>query len=165
MSVEQGWTPAFPGQRPPFEPGNEYRVGTGNELAVRHGAYSPAKVGPRASELMAEAERDRSVTWLESIDRGALWLWACAKATTERAQAYVDELSAAADNGVGDLEDKRVLAAYALLDRSQARLMKLQARLGFDPLSRARLGRDVAAAQVDYAALYAQREAAERAEQ
>ena len=37
------WTPAFPGQRPPFEPGNV--------LAVKHGAYATVALGPRVEEL------------------------------------------------------------------------------------------------------------------
>lgn len=135
----------------------------GHELSTKHGAYSPRKVEPRAAELVAQVESDQAVTWLADVDRAALWGWARALATFERVQAYVDALSEAADNGVGDLEDKRVTAAYALLDRAQGRLANMQSRLGFDPLSRARLGRDTAAAQVDFAALYAQREAAERA--
>jgi hypothetical protein len=42
------WTPAFEGQRPPFE--------EGNELAVQHGAYAVLRLKPRAEEI---AERLR----------------------------------------------------------------------------------------------------------
>src|SRR5205085_324498 len=39
-----GWTPAFPGQRPPFA--------AGNDLAVRHGGYvSGLRLQGRASEI------------------------------------------------------------------------------------------------------------------
>lgn len=147
------WRPAFPGQRPPFQPGNQYRVGQGNQLANRHGAYSPTNVEPRAAELVAMVEAQQAVSWLSPIDHPMLWDWARARATYERVQSYVEGIQEQATNGVGDLEDKRVLAAYSLLDRAQGRLANMTSRLGFDPLSRARLGRDVAAAGVDMARL------------
>jgi hypothetical protein len=38
------WTPSFPGQRPPFKPGNE--------VSTRHGAYvSPLRLTPRIEEI------------------------------------------------------------------------------------------------------------------
>ncbi|SRR6266508_3152416 len=40
------WTPAFPGQRPPFQ--------KGNDVALRHGAYADVKLGPRVAELADE---------------------------------------------------------------------------------------------------------------
>jgi hypothetical protein len=43
----------------------------------------------------------------------------------------------------------------ALLDRLEARAESLRARLGFDPLSRARLGRDTVASELDLARLWA----------
>lgn len=45
--AEDGWTPAFPGQRPPFAPGND--------LHQSHGAYaSPLRLGERATEIADE---------------------------------------------------------------------------------------------------------------
>jgi hypothetical protein len=42
------WSPAFEGQRPPFEPGHE--------LSVKHGAYANVKLGNRVDELAAELQ-------------------------------------------------------------------------------------------------------------
>jgi hypothetical protein len=42
-TTPKDWTPAFPGQRPPFQPGHE--------LSIRHGAYALLKLRPRAAEL------------------------------------------------------------------------------------------------------------------
>lgn len=50
------WVPKFPGQRPPFTPGNE--------MAVKHGAGSPRKVAPIAAELMQELFADETVSYL-----------------------------------------------------------------------------------------------------
>jgi hypothetical protein len=141
------WTPEFPGQRPAFQPGHE--------LSTRHGAYSPRKVEPRAAELVAMVEDDPSVTWLTPVDRSALWGWARTLAMVERVAAHVQVLSEAAANGVGDLTSKQLAAAHALLDRSETRLVKAESRLGFDPLSRSKLGRNVAAARLDLAKLMA----------
>jgi hypothetical protein len=41
VTEKPDWTPAFPGQRPPFLPGHEHRVGEGNDLALKHGAPAP----------------------------------------------------------------------------------------------------------------------------
>jgi hypothetical protein len=48
-----------------------------------------------------------------------------------------------------------VKSAYLLLHRAESRAATLRARLGLDPLSRARLGKDIAAAEVDVARLMA----------
>jgi hypothetical protein len=37
------WSPAFEGQRPPAD--------AGNDLAVKHGAYADVRLGPRVDEL------------------------------------------------------------------------------------------------------------------
>jgi hypothetical protein len=69
---------------------------------------------------------------------------------------YIAVKAEAAGDGIGDLDDDRVKAAYLLLHRAEARAMSGRARLGLDPLSQARLGRDRAAASVDVAQLMAQ---------
>lgn len=62
----------------------------------------------------------------------------------------------------GDLADDRVRTAYLLLHRAEARATTGRTRLGLDPLSAARLGRDRIAAQVDVARLMSDLERAER---
>lgn len=158
MTAEQEWTPAFPGQRRPFEPGHE--------LSTRHGAYSPRKVDPLAAEMVALVDGDESVHWLTAADRPALWSWARAEAQAQLLVEFLERAGQASGDGVGDLGSERVLAAYGLLHRAEARAATLRARLGLDPLARARLGRDVAAARVDMARLLSdareEQEAAER---
>lgn len=50
---QDGWTPEFDGQRPPFEPGNE--------AAVTHGATSERHVGVLAARIAAELLTDPEV--------------------------------------------------------------------------------------------------------
>ncbi|WP_142026825.1 P27 family phage terminase small subunit [Blastococcus colisei] len=142
---EQEWTPAFPGQRPPFQPGHD--------LSTRHGAYSPRRVDPLATELVALVDADPAVAWLTAADRPALWAWARAEAQVQLLTEYLERAGEAAADGVGDLDNDAVKSAYLLLHRAEARALSGRARLGLDPLSRARLGRDVAATQVDMARL------------
>lgn len=145
VTAEQEWTPAFPGQRRPFQPGHE--------LSTRHGAYSPRRVDPIATEMVELVDNDPAVSWLTAADRPALWAWARAEAQTQLLTEYLEQAGQASGDGVGDLEDERVRAAYLLLHRAEARALSGRARLGLDPLSRARLGRDVAAARIDMARL------------
>lgn len=158
MSGQEEWTPAFPGQRPPFEPGHE--------LSMRHGAYSPRRVDPLAVEMVALVEADPAIAWLTAADAPALWAWARAEAQVQLLTEYLEQAGVASGDGVGDLEKDDVRAAYLLLHRAEARASMSRRRLGLDPLSRARLGRDVAAAQLDLAQLLTKaREAADQAEQ
>ncbi len=128
------WVPAFEGQRPPFMPGNE--------LGTRHGVYSPRKVSPLARELVELFLEDPSLGYLQApAYRPALWAWARAEA---QVSLLTEHLEQRGKGGVGDLGDERVKAAYLLLHRAEARADRSRARLGLDPLSRSRLGRDVA---------------------
>lgn len=149
-----GWVPAFPGQRPPFLPGNTLGAQPGNELNLRHGAYSPRRVHPLATEL---AEHARATTPNLSAPQwsAAVWAWA-------RAEAQAQLLSEYLGDEVGDLADEKVRAAYLLLHRAEARADRGRARLGLDPLSAARLGRDTAAASVDVARLMQELEERDR---
>jgi hypothetical protein len=131
--------PARRYSRAPFRPGNN--------AALRHGAWSPRRVEPLAAEYVETAvER---ANWLRDCDVPAVWAWA-------RTEARVQLLSEwLADRG-GDLDDEGgVRPAAALFDRLEARAESLRARLGFDPLSRARLGRDTVANELDLARLWA----------
>jgi hypothetical protein len=132
--VPAEWVPSFPGQRPPFQPGHE--------LSTRHGAYSPRKVAPLAAELVDLMLSDPDVAYLRAGSfRPALWAWARAES---QVQLLTEYLAARGNGGVGDLADERMRAAYMLLHRAEARADRSRARLGLDPLSRARLGRDIA---------------------
>lgn len=146
-------TPATTWQRPPFEPGNT--------LAERHGAYSPRRVEPIAGRLVDGALTDPDLQYLAAASyRAALWAWARAEAAVQLLDDHIATITA---DGIGDLEDKRVAAAHALLDKHESRAEKARARLGLDPLSRAKLGKSIASTQVDLVAiLTANRAAAEQ---
>ena len=154
MSAAQDWTPEFPGQRPPFESGNEYRVPPGNELAVRHGAYSPRRRDPLAEEIRSSVLADPSTRYLSAPRYApAVWAWARAEAQVQLLSEYLAKAGEETQDGVGDLDDDRVRSAYLLLHRAEARALSGRRALGLDPLAAARLGRDVAAAGVDMARL------------
>lgn len=135
------WAPAFEGQRPPFE--------SGHELSLRHGAYSPRKVEPLAQELVDIVLTDPETSYLTNPRwRPALYAWARAEA---QVQLITEYLAARSEDGVGDLDEAEVRAAHLLLHRAEARATTGRTRLGLDPLSAARLGRDRAASAVDMA--------------
>ena len=134
----------------PFKPGNE--------AAVRHGAWSPRRVEPLARELVDLVLADPDIGYLAAASyRPALWSWATAEV---RAQLFSEALADHECTGC-----KRCAEWDERLRRWQTTAMNHRQRLGLDPLSRARLGRDVAAAQVDVAELLTRlREAAGRRE-
>ena len=124
---------------PPFEPGHQ--------VSLKHGAWSPRVVDPLAEELVATVAA--TVDWWRPCDRPAIWAWARAEV---RCQLLVEWL---AGKG-GDVNDDGTMRPAAeALTRLEATAGTLRARLGLDPLSRARLGRDVAGTQVDLARLWA----------
>lgn len=116
----------------------------GNEVALRHGAWSPRKIDPLASELVESVSRQ--VEWWRPADMPSVWAWARTEARVQLLTEWLAER--------GDLDDDgNVRAAADLLTRLEARAQSLRSALGLDPTSRARLGRDVAAAEVDLAGL------------
>lgn len=86
MSGSDDWTPAFPGQRPPRKAGDPAAFKPGNDLAVRHGAYSSAlSSSPRVLEI---ADEQRAVApWLQPADELALRLLGLAVARLERSSS------------------------------------------------------------------------------
>jgi len=145
MGDVEGWTPEFDGQRPPFPPGNDLgvKLQPGHELSTRHGAYSPRRVEPLAAELVDQVLDDPDIPYLQMPSyRLAVWAWARAEAQVQLLTEYLADR--AGESGVGDLDDESIRAAYLLLHRAEARADRSRSKLGLDPLSRARLGRDVA---------------------
>lgn len=143
--------------RPPFEPGNE--------LSTRHGAYSPRKVEPLAETFVDVVLADEGAAHVHArLYRPALWAWARAEAQVQLLTEYLAKAGEVSEDGVGDLDQEAVRAAYLLLHRAEARAMSGRSRLGLDPLSRARLGKDVAAGQLDTARLMAELERRDRGE-
>lgn len=155
LETPEGWTPEFPGQRPPFAPGNT--------LSVTHGIHSVARVDPIAHGFIAEITADPSLTYLQQPRfAGALWQWATAQAKVQLLTEWVDGMTMeeAAVSDRGQTSPLELLRKWIATTQTQA------ARLGLDPLSAARLGKDIAGArQADAAGeltrLRAQHEAAQ----
>ena len=143
------WVPAFRGQRPPFAPGNE--------LAAVHGAYSPRKVEPLAIEIRSAVLADPSAAYLLAPRwAAAVWAWARAEAQVQLLTEFLTARGVESHDGLGDLEEERVMSAYRLLHQAEARALSGRRALGLDPLSAARFGRDRAATAHDTAAVMAQ---------
>jgi hypothetical protein len=118
----------------------------GNELAKKHGAWSDKVIDPVARDLVERVLKQVGYLADPSYEP-AVWAWARHEARVLILNAWLDENGTLDEQGVprpalGALKDFERLAASA------------RARLGLDPLSRAQLGRDVAAQQVDLARLY-----------
>jgi hypothetical protein len=141
------WEPEFEGQRPPFQPGNQ--VSVGNRGPVTHGAWSPRYIEPLAQDLVDLMVADPDTAYLATPKwRPALLAWARAEAAVQLLNEY---LSNCGEDGIGDLDEASVRTAHLLLHRAETRATTGRTRLGLDPLSAARLGRDRAAGAFDAA--------------
>ncbi|GAA4686514.1 hypothetical protein [Frondihabitans cladoniiphilus] len=144
MSAAEKWVPEFEGQRPPFE--------AGNMLALKSGWRSPRLVGPIAEELIAAILEDPHTDYLrEARFRPAVIAWAQVEARVALYERYMEGMSMeqrleSSQGRTSPEEQLRRLDANALTHRG---------RLGLDPLSAARLGKDIAATRVDLASLLA----------
>lgn len=133
--------------RPPFAPGHE--------LSLKHGAFSPRKVQPLTTALIdalqeAIAAPDSSIGYLADPSyRLALWHYAETEARRRLVAEWLLEQGGEID-AAGE-----VRAASALLDRLDKRAESLRSKLGLDPMSRARMGRDIASAGFDLARFWA----------
>ncbi|WP_172411814.1 hypothetical protein [Arthrobacter globiformis] len=136
------WTPEFPGQRPPFAPGNE--------MAMKHGAGSPRKVDPLAAELTQELLADDTVSYLRSPRfASAVQAWAVAEAKCGLISNWVEGMSIedAATSKPGQTSPLELLRKWETTAQTH------RARLGLDPMSAAKLGKDIAQTkQADVAA-------------
>jgi hypothetical protein len=118
---------------------------------MRHGAYSPRRVDPLAVELVEGVLADDVVSFLrQPAYRSALWAWGRAEA---RVQLLAEHLGDHETNGCRSCA--KCVRWDEQLRKWESAAATQRARLGLDPLSRARLGRDVAAASVDVARLMA----------
>src|SRR5438105_4778631 len=106
---------------PPFEPGNV--------MALRHGAYSPRKVDPLATELVEQllaqaAAPGSSVAYVaEPSYRPSVWAWARVEARVQLLVEYLEERG-------GDVDDEgEVRAAAQLLTKLEGHAAKLRSQL------------------------------------
>ena len=126
------WEPAFPGQRPPFAPGNS--------LSVKHGIKSPSRVDPIAHGYIAEIVSDPTTSYLgQPRFSAALWSWASAQAKVQLLTLWVDDMPI----DVQTYSGKGQTSPLELLRKWMATAQTWASRLGLDPLSAARLGKDV----------------------
>lgn len=124
----------------PFRPGHE--------LSLKHGAWSPRYVDPLAAEMVAATLAAPGCQYLDTPRwSAAVWAWARAEARCELLGRWVDE------HGGGVNDDGSVAGALNALRLWEVRAANCRSRLGLDPLSAARLGRDVTASAVDMAKL------------
>lgn len=121
------------------------QVEKGNTLSHKHGAFSPRTIDPVAHDL-ATLVREQ-VTYLNdpSYD-AAVRAWARAEAQVLVLTEFIDKHGTLDDNVVPR-------PALSALKDFENRAARERTRLGLDPLSRAQLGRDVMAQQVDLARL------------
>ncbi|MCU1691150.1 MAG: hypothetical protein JWM64_241 [Frankiales bacterium] len=130
-----GWVPAFEGQRPPFQPGHT--------LSTRHGAYSPRVHDAVQAEVVAEVEA-ADPSWLQHVDTWAVEAWSYAEARCRLLRRVVSEQGTFTDKGTET-------TAAEQLRHWEKRAAEGRSKLGFDPTSRAKLGRDTASAAADLA--------------
>ena len=147
-AVAAGWVTEFEGQRPPYMPGN--KVSVGNLAKMKHGARSPRRVDPVAADLVAVLLADDAVQYLRAPRfAAAVQAWAQAEAKCALIAEWVDGMAVerAAESKQGQT------SPLELLRKWEATAQTHRGRLGLDPLSAARLGKDVASARVDIAQL------------
>ena len=134
------FVPVFAGQRPPFA--------KGNDTAVRHGARARLKLAPRAEQIAASL---REVAPIASpADDATIDLLAMVLAQVERATLVLGAIQARELERVqsggnldpADRDDLRRLASDARSWTNTA--LRYFEALGLTPLSRAKLGLDVA---------------------
>lgn len=156
---------------PPAEPGNE--------LATRHGAHSERHVGPLAEQIATAllADPDTPQYLREPSYAATVRAWSRAEAVVDLLWRWLEQhdLDAALTDVTSTDEDttnakgrsskrttsRHVESVLAQLHRHEVRAMNLRSRLGMDPLSRARLGKDVAAQRVDLARMFAEMQQAD----
>ena len=122
-----------PGHRPP----KPIIAEPGNTTAEKHGAWSPRKVNPLAQELVERIADLIPYLAEDPTYRPAVWAWARAEARVQLLAEHIDER--------GPLDaDGKPWPALDQLQKAEGSAARARERLGLDPLSRAKLGRDLA---------------------
>jgi hypothetical protein len=140
------WVAEFDGQREPFQPGNQ--------LAVTHGAYSSKRTDPIARRLIEEVASDPATAYLAAPSYHAtLWNWAVAQARVE----LMDEHIATLTMEQATRSDRGQVSPYEQQRKFMSTALNIAKDLGLTPKSRAAMGKDIAATQMDVASLLTQR--------
>lgn len=151
------WTPEFPGQRPPFA--------DGHELSMVDGHRSERKVGPLAEQIAAEllAAPDTPAHLREPVFAASVQAWAHAEATCSLMRAWLADrdLMAGLTSATTTEEEetqsgktitrkgksRSVPSVLEILRKYEAHAANMRSKLGLDPASAARVGRDLALAR------------------
>lgn len=149
-----GWTPEFPGQRPPFPPGHE--------ASLVHGAHSERHAGPLAAQIAQELldDPDTPEHIREPLFQAAVQAWARAEAICRLLWAWLEgrDIMTALTDASTTVEDeetskgsvhrvsrtKHLPAVLDQLRRYETHAANLRSKLGLDPASAAKVGRDLA---------------------
>lgn len=138
-----GWEPAFPGQRPPFTKGNEYRVGAGNKIAQTHGAFTPSIVEPEAEKYRDAILADPESSYLKAPRFSKrLWSYCLSEARVMRIEAWVSTMS----DEEAARSDKGQTSPLELLRKWKTTASNEADKLGLTPVSWARIRKDFATA-------------------
>lgn len=166
LSTPEGWEPAFPGQRPPFGPGN--RAG------MKHGANVPEIRNPVAEQLMEWVSSLPGNEYLREPRNGpALHDWGQSQARVLLMQAYADgQTVAEALAEVTEIEEtteglpssgvvrrytraKTVVGTWKALLEAERHARQAADRIGLSPLARQKLGKQAQAKSADLALVWA----------
>lgn len=130
------WVPAFAGQRPPFQPGNEMAVKPGNLMALKHGANTPSIVDPLAARIIEVTTQDADMGYLKQpMFAYSLQRFAEAEARRQLLAKWVDSMSLedAAKSDRGQTSPLELLRKWSVTAENSA------SKLGLDPVSAAKL--------------------------
>jgi hypothetical protein len=115
----------------PFRPGHD--------VSTKHGAYSVELVEADVARLLTDLQRE-GAPWLNVVDGPELQAWLRAEAALRRVHDWLDVHGWLDEKG----KPRPATELWSRLDRAAARA---RAALGFNPTSRAALGRDTATAR------------------
>jgi hypothetical protein len=149
----------------------------GNQLATVHGARSERRIAPLADQIASSllSHPDTPPYLREPSYAPAVRAWSRAEAVVSLMWDWLAEQdldTALADTTTTDEAERtsrgkssrrttsrHVESVLTQLHRHEVRAANLRSRLGLDPLSRARLGKDVASQKFDLARLFAEMQA------
>ena len=135
METPEGWEPAFDRQRPPFQPGNEYRAQPGNKLALTHGADSAELVAQDAQVIVERVLADPALNYLHAPTfMPVLARYARLRARADRFARALDEHTA-----TGCMHCEKCESWDERWQKAETTAGRAAEKLGLDPLSRARL--------------------------
>lgn len=161
----EGWVPEFPGQRPPFGPGNRLHMSHGaNVFEVRNPVAQQLKGWvcslPGNEYLREERNAVALDDWAHAQARVLLmrsWADGC---DVEAALAEVTEIEETVERPSPGVERrytraKSVVGTWKALESAERHARACADRLGLSPLARVKLGKQAQSASADLALIWA----------